>query len=107
MPRPSTGRFERRIPRAVTIEVWPQDKPTDKKIAITVNVSPHGARVLMDREWRPGERLVLMAREEGLRSQAETGYCERLAGGRFGVGRELYVPVERCVKSLYTRSETH
>src|SRR3989449_5947538 len=95
MPRPSTGRFERRIPRAVTIEVWPQDKPTDKKIAITVNVSPHGARVLMDREWRPGERLVLMAREGGLRAQAQIVFCERLAGGRVAVGLEISVPIRR------------
>ncbi len=98
MPRPSTGRFERRIPRAVTIELWPQDKPADKKIAITVNVSPHGARVLMDREWLPGQRLVLIAREEGLRSQAQIVYCERLAGSRFAVGLELSVPVERWAK---------
>src|SRR3989442_15512961 len=85
MPRPSTGRFERRIPRAVTIEVWPQDKPTDKKIAITVNVSPHGARVLMDREWRPGERLVLMAREEGPPAQTQFVYLGRFGGGRLVV----------------------
>src|SRR2546428_2851532 len=103
MPRPSTGRFERRIPRAVTIELWPQDKPTDKKIAITVNVSPHGARVLMDREWRPGERLVLMAREEGLRSQAQIVYCEGFAGGRVAVGLGISGSGERGAETWETQ----
>ncbi len=100
MPRPSTGRFERRIPRAVTVEVWPQDKPADKKRALTENVSLHGARILMwmDQEWRPGQRLVLIAPEEGLQSQAQIVYCEHLAGSKFAVGVELSVPLERWAK---------
>src|SRR2546427_5493326 len=95
MPRPSTGRFERRIPRAVTIEVWPQDKPADKKRALTENVSLHGARILMwmDQEWRPGQRLVLITPEEGPQSQAEIVFCEQLAGGKFAVGAGLFLPL--------------
>ena len=55
MPVP-TGRFEKRIARAVTVEIRPADEGMPKERTLTENVSPHGARVLMEREWRPGSR---------------------------------------------------
>ncbi len=93
MPVP-TGRFEKRIARAVTIEVCPQNEPMLKERTLTENVSPHGARVLMQREWQPGQHVLLIFPKEGVRSRAQIVYCERVAQSRFAVGLELSEEVE-------------
>jgi len=40
----------------VSVEVRPDDEGMPEERALTENVSPHGARVLMGRQWRPGSR---------------------------------------------------
>jgi hypothetical protein len=45
----SNGRSEKRIARAVTVEVCFQDETMLKERTLTENVSAHGARVLMQR----------------------------------------------------------
>jgi len=45
----STGRFEKRTARAVTVEICPEEEGRPKERTLTENVSAHGARVLMER----------------------------------------------------------
>jgi len=97
MPVP-TGRYEKRIARAVTIEVCLQTEPTFKERALTENVSPHGARGLMKREWRPGQYVVVFAPKEGVWSPAQIVYCQRLAESRFAVGLELSVRMDHWAR---------
>jgi hypothetical protein len=92
MPVP-TGRFEKRIARAVTVEIRPEDEGMPGTI-LTENVSPHGARVLMDRPWRPGQQVMIISPKEGVRARGQIVYCELLAENRFAVGLELSVRVE-------------
>jgi len=66
-----TGRFEKRIARAVTIEIRPEDEGMPKERTLTENVSPHGARVLMDREWRPGQHVMVISQKEGVRARGQ------------------------------------
>jgi hypothetical protein len=61
MPVP-TGRIERRIARVVTVEICPEDEGRPKERTLTENVSAYGARVLMERERRPGQRIMVMGR---------------------------------------------
>jgi len=70
-----------------------------KERTLTENVSPHGARVLMEREWRPGQRVMVISLKEGVRAQGQIVYCEVLSENRFGVGLELSVRVEPWAKS--------
>jgi len=35
-----------------------------KERTLTENVSPHGARVLMEREWRPGQQVMVISPKE-------------------------------------------
>lgn len=88
-----TGRFEKRNARAVTIEICAPRDPTVRERALTENVSRHGARVLAEREWRPGLQVLVISPREGVRSQAQVVYCQRVAEGRFAVGLELFAPV--------------
>lgn len=88
-----TGRFEKRNARAVTIEICVLRDPTIKERALTENVSRHGARVLAERDWRPGQQVLVISPKEGVRSQAQVVYCQRVAERRFAVGLELFAPV--------------
>jgi hypothetical protein len=97
MPVP-TGRTEKRIARAVTIEIRPEDEGMPEERTLTENVSAHGARVLMDREWRPGQQVMVISPREGVRARGQIVYCEVLAGSRFAVGLELSVRVEPWAK---------
>ncbi len=80
MPVP-TGRFEKRIARAVTIEVCPQNEPMLKERTLTENVSPQ-------------QHVLLIFPKEGVRSEAQIVYCERVTQSRFAVGLELSEEVE-------------
>ncbi|PYT62892.1 MAG: hypothetical protein DMG35_06070 [Acidobacteria bacterium] len=93
MPVP-TGRFEKRISRAVTVEIRPEDEGMPKERTLTENVSAHGARVLMDREWQAGQQVMVISPKEGVRARGQIVYCEVLAESRFAVGLKLFVRVE-------------
>jgi len=43
----------------------------------------------MDRKWQPGQRVLVAFFEEGIQSQAQIVYCQRLQGTKFAVGLEL------------------
>lgn len=93
MPVP-TGRFEKRIARAVTVDIRLEGEGMPKKAkTLTENVSPRGARVLTDRKWRPGQRVLVVFFEEGIQSQAQIVYCRRLREKKFAVGLELSSPL--------------
>ena len=98
MPVPA-GRFEKRVAKAVTVEIRPVDEGMPKERTLTENVSPHGARVLMEREWRPGQQVVVISPKEGVRARGQIVYCELLAECKFAVGLELSVRVESWAKS--------
>jgi PilZ domain-containing protein len=93
MPVP-TGRFEKRIAAAATVEIRPEAEGTPKVTTLTENVSHHGVRVLMDREWRPGQNVLVFFPREGVQTQAQVVYCQRLAERGFGVGLRLSVCLE-------------
>jgi PilZ domain len=97
VPMP-TGRFEKRTARAVAVEIRPRDEGMLKETTLTENVSPHGARVFMKREWRPGQPVVVFAPEEGVWSSAQIVYCHRLTESRFAVGLELSGRVEQWAR---------
>src|SRR6266576_1565198 len=94
MPMP-TGRMEKRIAKTVILEICLYDEPGLKERTITENVSPRGARVLVEREWRPRQQVLVISPNEGVRSRGQIVYCDRGAEGRFAVGLQLSVGKER------------
>jgi hypothetical protein len=98
MPVP-TGRFEKRIARAVTVEIRPEDEGIPKERTLTENVSAHGARVVVEREWRPGQQVMVISPKEGVRARGHIAYCQPLGESGFAVGLELSVRVEPWAKS--------
>jgi len=94
----SSGRSERRIAKAVSVEVCAQDEPKLNEMVLTENVSAHGARILTEGKLRPGQRVLVSAPKEGVRSQARIVYCQRVSERRFAVGLELSSRLELWAK---------
>jgi PilZ domain-containing protein len=94
----SSGRSERRIAKAVSVEVCAQDEPKLNEMVWTENVSAHGARILTEEKLRPGQRVLVRAPKEGVRSQARIVYCQRVSERRFAVGLELSGRMELWAK---------
>jgi prophage tail gpP-like protein len=95
----SSGRSEKRIARTVHLEVCLHNELKVNESTLTENVSAHGARVLAEQKWQPGQQVVISSPKEGVRSQARIVYCHRVATGRFAVGLELTGRVEPWAKA--------
>jgi hypothetical protein len=106
-----TGRTEKRIARAMSVELSPLDASLPAETTFTVNVSPHGARVLTKQRWHPEERVLLKSVQGGLRLQARVIYCQHLPSkhlrdraGSFrthqGVGNADVINSQRAAKKL-------
>src|SRR3981189_2225287 len=94
-----TGRYEKRTARAVTVEVLRLDESQLNERAVTENVSPRGARIVIDRNCAPGKHVLVTAPGEGVKSLARVVYCQRVENARFVVGLQLVVRVEDWGKS--------
>ncbi len=90
----SSGRSEKRIARALSVEVWLEDETKLNERTLTENVSAHGARVFMERRLQPGQQVLVSSPKEGVRSPARIVYCQRVSERRFAVGLELPGRVE-------------
>ncbi len=56
---------------------------------VTVNVSPHGARVEAQKRWPRGEEVEFGVLPGNVVLRGRIVYCETLENGRFGVGVEF------------------
>ncbi len=91
-----TGRCEPRIAKTEVVKLLhPDESPIAKVEAFTENVSPQGARVITDSACAPGKLVRLDALEERLKLSARVVYCQRLDQGKFAVGLQLDVRVEK------------
>jgi len=86
-----TGRCEKRTARVVPVELSRLDESLLKERAFTENLSPHGVRVVTEREWRPGTIVLIVSSQAALKSRAQIVYCQPLGIGRFAVGVKLLV----------------
>jgi hypothetical protein len=93
-----SGRYDKRTARAVTVELLRLDESQLNKAAVTENVSPRGARIVIDWNCTPGKHVLVTAPEEGVKSLARVVYCQRLESTKFAVGLQLVVRVEEWGK---------
>ena len=80
------GRTEKRVTMAIPVRLVAAEKVQDAEPATTVNLSPHGARVVTNRRWQPEEQPRLASRSSEFQVQAKVVYCELLPDGHFSVG---------------------
>jgi hypothetical protein len=83
---PLDGRIEKRIPMAVPVDLVIAEEILVSERVVTINVSPHGARVVTKRRWRAEERPWLASLTSYFRLQGSVVYCQPLTNGDFCVG---------------------
>jgi hypothetical protein len=88
----STPRPERRIARAVAVQLSTIEGSPSAEKAFTENVSSHGARVVTKQRWKAEERVLLRSLESDFQSQARVVYCQLLPRNNFAVGLDLFSP---------------
>lgn len=89
---PSNARLERRIPRAVAVQLSTIEGSPSAEKAFTENASSHGARVVTKQRWKAEERVLLKSLESDFQSKARVVYCQRLPRNAFAVGLVLFSP---------------
>ena len=89
------GRYEKRTPQAVSVDLLGLDESHLSMRTVTENVSPRGARFVTDWNCAPGKHFLLIASEQGVKSLARVVYCQPLQNTKFAVGLQLAVRVEQ------------
>jgi len=82
-------RIQKRTATTVALQITSGKQPFITELAFTENVSLHGVRVVTERAWKPGERVIIKSYNGSVQSVAKVIYCHRLAGARYAVGLEL------------------
>jgi hypothetical protein len=82
------GRIEKRISIAVSVYLVRKKESRASEMALTENVSPHGARVGTKQICQPGEELLITPSSD-CPQLARAVYCQPGAKGNFCVGVEF------------------
>jgi hypothetical protein len=98
-------RRERRKPEELVVELYSLDEPVTHELALTANVSRHGARVVTKKRWRPNDRVLVGWPPAAERSGAQITYCQGLPGDRFAVGLRASSAAANWVKSTSAASK--
>jgi hypothetical protein len=84
-----SGRLEKRIRLEIPMEVSSPRDPSASERATTENVCSLGVRVLTQKAKELNERLLVSSMAGDMRTLARVVYCQRLPGGKFGVGLQF------------------
>ena len=87
--QPQANRHEERIPLKVRVDLCSLDIRCPVQEALTENVSPHGARVVTSKAWKPSDRLDIRSRLGDFRARARVVYCEPKGPDMFAIGLQL------------------
>ena len=92
-PNPEAKRVEIRTPMEVLVDLASVDVRVPAQEAVTVNVSPKGARVLTTQPWKPNDRLDVRSLLGNFRSRARVVYCVPTNTNQFAVGLQFSAAV--------------
>jgi hypothetical protein len=84
-------RSEERISSNEPVQLSRVDRPSLTESTRTQNISPHGARVITQRIWRPGIHLLISSLRSDFRAQARVAYCRSFASSTFAIGLEFLI----------------
>jgi hypothetical protein len=88
------GRFENRVFLTVPLYLRDPNKSVPADLALTENVSAHGARIVTKRSGNPGEQWQVAAISNGVRHHARVIYCVAVSKHNFCIGLELEEPAQ-------------
>lgn len=97
-------RKEVRIPATEPVQLSSQDERGLPESTYTLNISPHGARVVTQRTWKAGSRLVIKSLRSDFSAQARLVYW-RSFGSRIVIGLEFLSQAGRWPKLNLLRGD--
>ena len=80
------GRIEKRFSMIVPVHLVTTKEPRVAERTFTRNVSPHGARVVTNRLWQPGEEPLVTPLTGDFPQPARVVYCQPRPSGGFYLG---------------------
>jgi hypothetical protein len=83
------GRIEKRVGMEIPVRLVASERMSVVEKVVTVNVSPHGARVITKRRWRTDDHVGIASLAGDLRVQARVVYCHPQGHDNFYVGLEF------------------
>ncbi len=84
--KPESGRVEKRFAIAVPVRIKSLDRLWLTEAAMTENVSPFGARILVQTIWGTDEQVVVESTGGANSCQARVIYCQALKTGGTAIG---------------------
>ena|SRR5437879_3984704 len=84
-----TGRVGKRFAVGVPLRIKSLDRLWLAEAAVTENVSPFGARILVENIWETGERVVVESPGGVDPCPARVIYCQALKNGGTAIGVRL------------------
>jgi hypothetical protein len=84
-------RLEKRISANEPVQLSSVDQPSVTESTRTQDISPHGARVITQRIWRPGSCLLISSLRSDFRAQARVVYSRSFASSTFAIGLEFLI----------------
>jgi len=85
------GRIEKRVSMIVPVQLAATKEPRAAERTFTRNVSPHGARVVTQRQWQLGDEPLLTPLTGEYAQLARVVYCQPRARGGFYLGLQFTV----------------
>jgi hypothetical protein len=86
---PFGRRIERRVPVEVPVYLASLREPRPAERTRTENVSPHGARVVTKRPWKPNEEPLITSDAGTPQLHVRVVYCRPVSNGLFRIGLEF------------------
>jgi hypothetical protein len=83
------GRIEKRVGMEIPVRLLGSERIGVVEKVVTVNVSPHGARVITKRRWRTDDHVGIASLAGDWRVSARVVYCYSQGGDNFSVGLEF------------------
>src|SRR6202040_222959 len=83
------ARSEARIAVMERVELSSLDQPAITEPTNTQNISSHGARVMTQRIWEPGSRLLIKSLRSDFWARARVVYWRSFSSTRFAIGLEF------------------
>jgi len=84
------ARSEVRISAMEPVQLSGLDQPSITEPTRTQNISSHGARVMTQRIWAPGSRLLIRSLRSSFWAQAHVVYWKSFSTSRFAIGLEFF-----------------
>lgn len=84
----SNGRKRARTPERLLVQIFSSEEPFVRELCSTQNISSLGARLLTERSWTPGSRVLVDSPGGDL--WARVVYCQPLRPKEFAVGLEFF-----------------